>query len=63
METAAGLALLAVYLATFVPLLRLLRSPRRPAWLRRELNVEYVLLAHIALLLAGGALTIDALVT
>jgi hypothetical protein len=60
MEAAAGLACLILYVLTAYPLYRLMRG-QRPLWLRRELNAEYLLLAHIALLLAGSALTLQAL--
>jgi hypothetical protein len=44
---------LALYMASFVPLRRLIRSPERPIWLHKPLNVEYVLLTHMAVLLAA----------
>jgi hypothetical protein len=52
-QIALALAFAALYIATFAPLRRLIRSPDRPAWLRKPLNVEYVLLTHMALLLAA----------
>lgn len=61
MESSLGLVLLAVYAATAWPLYRLVRAVERPAWLRAELNVEYLLLLHIALLLTGLAATADGL--
>jgi hypothetical protein len=52
-QIALALAFAALHIATFAPLRRLIRSPERPTWLRKPLNVEYILLAHMALLLAA----------
>jgi hypothetical protein len=53
MQVALALVLAALYIATFAPLRRLIRSPDRPTWLRNPLNAEYVLLAHMAVMLAA----------
>ena len=45
---------------SFAPLRRLIRSPERPAWLHKPLNVEYVLLTHMAVLLAALCLFVNA---
>jgi hypothetical protein len=55
-EILAGLLLLGLYIGSFWPLRRLLASPARPRWLKRSLNGEYVMLGHIAVLLAALAL-------
>jgi hypothetical protein len=59
-QIAAALVLLAIYIATFAPLRRLVRSPDRPAWLRKPLNVEYLLLTHMAVLLTALGLLANA---
>ncbi len=56
MDLALGLFFALVYGVSFRPLLRLIRSDDRPGWLRKPLHVEYVLLAHMALLLLAVAL-------
>jgi hypothetical protein len=60
MQLALAVAAVALYVATFVPLRRLIRSPERPAWLRKPLNVEYVLLAHMAVLVIALCLLANA---
>jgi hypothetical protein len=59
-QVALALAFAALYIATFAPLRRLIRSPDRPTWLRKPLNVEYVLLTHMAVLLAALCLLANA---
>ncbi len=61
MQLTIALILVAVYVAAFAPLRRLIRSPERPSWLRNPLNVEYVLLTHMAVLLTAACLFVDAL--
>ena len=61
METTGGLILLAIYAATAPILWRLIRTGRRTGWLAKPLNREYLMLAHIALLLAGGSFLLDGL--
>lgn len=59
LQVALALALAAAYVISFAPLRRFIRSPERPAWLRKPLNVEYVLLTHMAILLAALCLFAD----
>lgn len=61
-EFIAGLALLVLWIATAPLLYRTVRAPDRAAWLRDVVNVEYLLLAHIGILVTGTCLIIDGLV-
>ena len=61
METTAGLGLFALYVFTTPFLWRAIRKGPRTGWLASSLNREYVMLAHMALLLAGAALLLDGL--
>jgi len=62
METTGGLILCALYLVTAPILYRLLRRRPHTGWLASPLNREYLMVAHIALLLAAISITLDGLV-
>lgn len=58
METTIGAALLVLYLVTIPVLLRIVPRNGRPGLLTRNGQIELAMLAHIALLLAGGILVL-----
>ena len=61
METTIGLALLGLYAAMFLPLLRAARAGERGP-LKTDRAVETALLVHIIILVTGAALVLDGFV-
>lgn len=56
-----GAAVLVLYVFTFVPLRRLIRSARRGARIANSINAEYVMMAHLLLLIIGASLILDSI--
>lgn len=57
----AGAGALVVYFLSFAPLRRLIRSARRGAWIANSINAEYVMMAHLLLLIIGASLVADSI--
>lgn len=61
LEGSGGFILLLLYILSGVFLMRVFRAKKLPGWLERsELNREYLLLAHMALLIVALAMIIEA---
>ena len=61
LEGSGGLILLLLYVLSGIFLMRIFRAKKLPGWLERsELNREYLLLAHMALLIVALAMIIEA---
>lgn len=61
LEGSGGFVLLLLYIISGVFLLRIFRAKKLPGWFeRRELNREYLLLAHMGLLIVALSMIIDA---
>jgi hypothetical protein len=59
--TTIGIALLALWAASFLPLVRLVRAQRSGAWLANPVNAEYLMLAHLTAFTVGVCLLLEAL--
>lgn len=61
LEGSGGFILLLLYVLSGILLIRVFRAKRLPGWLERsELNREYLLLAHMALLIVAVSMVVDA---
>ena len=61
LEGSGGFVLLLLYILSGIFLIRVFRAKRLPSWLERsELNREYLLLTHMALLIVAVSLIDDA---
>ena len=61
-EISLGLVLLGLYVVGFFPLWKLSKIAPGSKLLKNWLGLEYAMLVHIALLLSGAAVTLDAFV-
>lgn len=59
-EVSLGLVLLAVYALTTWPLWKIAKASYGSRLMKNYLGLEYLMLLHIAILLTGIALTLDA---
>ncbi len=61
LEGSGGFILLLLYIISGIFLVRVFRAKKLPDWLERsELNREYLLLTHMALLIVALSMIIDA---